>query len=184
MHAINTIGKLISRAHENMSDHDKRRFVVAFEELDDNVNKIAADPTFIPHHTTEVYDTVIQGQPVGSDLLVQGQPVGKSLFWVSEQVLDWASELLGGLDNYYMCRNTSCRAFMPHTCWVKEEGHDRFRCPFCLRDYQPWATKPTHMTPNKLLIASCNGDENVDLELDMDPSAVRIWFVLSADTPS
>ena len=73
---------------------------------------------------------------------------------------------------------------MPNICWVKEVGHDRFKCPFCLRDYQPWAFKPTNMKPNKLLIASCNGDESMAHELGMSPNEVRVWFVLWADTPS
>ena len=171
--------------HHGLPEYERQRqapFVVAFDELTDNLEKVAADPTFIPQYTTEVYD---KDAPAGSDLLVHGQPVArKSLFWALEKALDWVSQILEGLDNYYLCRNVACRAFMPHTCWVKEEGHERYKCPFCMRDYQPWAERPTFMLPNKLLIASCNGDEDLARTMGMQPHEVRIWFVVWADTAS
>ena len=53
-----------------------------------------------------------------------------------------------------------------------------------MRDYQPWAVRPTFMLPNKLLIASCNGDEDLARAVGMQPTEVRIWFVVWSDTPS
>ena len=38
--------------------------------------------------------------------------------------------------------------------------------------------------PNKLLIASCNGDEDLARAVGMQPTEVRIWFVVWSDTPS
>ena len=81
--AIKTVGQFCSSAYRKMNDNDKRRFVVAFDELTENLDKVATDPTCIPQYTTEVY---AKDAPVGSDLLAHGQPVArKSLFWASEK---------------------------------------------------------------------------------------------------
>ena len=118
MRAIQTVGQFCSTAYKKMNDHDKRRFVVAFDELTENLEKVAADPTFIPQYTTEVYD---KDTPSVSDLSVHGQPAPrKSLFWASEKVLGWASQILEGLDNYYLCRDV----FLPslHAAYLLGKG--------------------------------------------------------------
>ena len=190
LQTLKVIGKFCQRAYTKMSDHDKRRFVLAFEELEKNLQKIAEDPTFVPQHHTELFDPASHAG--GSDLSVQGQPMEvnvdtpppKSLFWATEKVLDWTSQVLEGLDNYYLCRNEACRSFMPNTCWLKQVGHDCYKCPCCLRDYQPWSDmKPTNIKPNKILVGSCEGDIQMAMDMGMNPEDVFMWFVLWVDTP-
>ena len=188
LQTLKVIGKFCQRAYTKMSDHDKRRFVLAFEEQENNLQKI-----FVPQLHTGVFDPA--SQAVGTDLSVQGQPMDamevdvdtpppKSLFWATEKVLDWTSQVLEGLDNYYLCRNEACRSFMPNTCWVKQVGHDCYKCPCCLRDYQPWSTsKPTNIKPNKILVGSCEGDIQMAMDMGMNPEEVFMWFVLWVDTP-
>lgn len=180
---IRTVGKLCQRTYNKLDERDKRRFVVAFQEMEENLSKIAETPMFIPQYHTEVYDK--EDAPAGFEYQVHSQAVvQKSLFWAAEGALDWSSQLMEGLDNYYLCRNIDCRAFMPNTCWVKEGGYDHYRCPMCTREYQPWScAKTTNILPNKLLVGSCNGDDDMAREMEMAAQEVRVWFVIWADTP-
>ena len=118
--AISTVGKFVKHAYNKLSQHDKMRFVVAFQEQEANIAGVAKNPHFIPEFTVADVDLP---PAADSDLSVQGprggQVLPKPLFWAHERALDWTSKLMGGLDNYYLCRNVERRTFMPATCWVK-----------------------------------------------------------------
>lgn len=201
-----TIADFVSRAYKGMTDYNKLRFVVAFQEMEHNLKAVATDPTFVPTFDWKPLsdepgaDLSVQAQALaaagltnvggtkGADLSVQDRIVADagatiaSLFFVPERTLDYASELMPGLDDFYLCRNMECRCFCPATCWVKQEGKDRFRCPLCITEYWPWRAKPSFMRPNKMLVASCNGDDAMAADLNMEKNEVRMWFVEWEDT--
>jgi hypothetical protein len=169
--------QLAADAYKQLSDYDKERFVVAFQELQDNVHGVAADPTYVPPpygpmpapdpsgaggssagqapapagagagadlavHARRKESCPVEvssededmasaagadlpvqarqgrGATAGADLPVQGRK--GLLFWLSAHTVEWASEMIKGVDNYFMCRSAACRFFAPPTCWLQE----------------------------------------------------------------
>ena len=101
-----------------------------------------------------------------------------------ERVLDYCSEILAGLDNYYLCRHKDCRAYMPNSQWVKQLEYDKFRCLLCTREYISWKKSGNRMLVNKVLVTSPNGDQELATELQMGMKEHLIWFVVWENTSS
>ena len=92
--AVRTLAGCIQFAYRKMDDNDKHRFLQANLELVFNSQTIARDPCFVP----QFCDT-------------------KS-FWLPNAIAQYASELIEGADNYFICRK--CLQFSPNTCWIQE----------------------------------------------------------------
>jgi hypothetical protein len=90
------IGKAGQHSYEKLSDFNKERFRCAVQEQERHLEEVAKDPEYIP------------------------QFVNTAQFWTPERILDYSSTVFEGVDNYYLCRNQDCRAFMPNTAWLIE----------------------------------------------------------------
>ena len=93
---VRRMALFVGSGHKRMTEENKERFNEAMEELTENLQKIEADPTFVPELT------VTQS------------------FWCTEDVLDFSSTVMEGADNYYLCRNEVCIHFTPNTNWCIE----------------------------------------------------------------
>ena len=93
---VRRMASFVAAGHKRMTEENKERFNEAMEELTENLQKIQADPTFVPELT------VTQS------------------FWCTEDVLDFSSSVMEGADNYYLCRNEICIHFTPNTNWCIE----------------------------------------------------------------
>ena len=56
---------------------------------------------------------------------------------------DWVDTITEGVDEYYVCRDLSCRTFTPSCQWLctksaSEGWGGHYKCPSCLLRYQPW----------------------------------------------
>ena len=194
---------LAKRAYEGMSDFDKRRFVVAYKEQDKHLQAAAKDPSFVPPRHGPMTEEQAQelegkGKMASTDLSVQGSAAAAGsadpsaqasppalLFWLPSHIVDWASEIVKGLDNYYLCRGSSCRYFAPNTCWGQEVKDGalrwRFSCPACGDEYAPGRSKSTWYRPNRLLVAQ-PPDEETAKAMGMKPGEVTLWFCEWTDT--
>ena len=43
-----------------------------------------------------------------------------AFFWLTINETQWISQIVKGLDNFFLCRNIDCRIFLPSTCWIQE----------------------------------------------------------------
>lgn len=120
-----------------MDQPDQARFRVAQQEYMDHRTAMAQDETFVPEFSKEVFKLPGAGE-TDSDLSVK-VPSPPSPFFLDAWTLDQASELVRGLDNYYVCRYLDCRNFSPNSMWIEEEGKGHYKCTRCLRQYKPWA---------------------------------------------
>ena len=194
--AVKALAVLAKAAFDKMSEFCKRRFVVAFREQKSNLDRIAENAEYVPQHgpvregdfgDDGGADHSVQARGAkegadgsGTDLSVQDRD-RPLLFWVPERALDWASEVITGVDQYYLCRLSTCRAFMPNTAWIKERDHDWYRCPVCASEYFPWKFKSTFITPNKVMVAA-PPDEETAAALSMVHGEHKVWLVLWEDT--
>jgi hypothetical protein len=83
-------------AYRKMDDAQKRRFVNSYREFTENKKAVSVDPSYVP------------------------QFVCTADFWVPARILEYASELCEGIDNYFVCRDETCGNFSPNTCWMQE----------------------------------------------------------------
>ena len=102
-------GRSGQRPYIQMTEQNKRRFVTAFREDEYHVEKISREPDYVPQY------------------------VNTPLFWTPERVIDFASQIWEGMDNYYLCRALDCRRFCPNTSWIQE---------FRALTNEPWVPAP------------------------------------------
>jgi hypothetical protein len=137
-------------AFKKMEQEEKNRYLIAFNEHSDHRQAIASDPTYVPEDTKEVY---IGESGMNSELLKDNPHP----FYLTSFETQFASELIPGIDNFFFCRQKTCRFIGPNTTWVIEEGHGHDKCPRCTALYRPWKTTSSMVSPNKIMIVSPNG---------------------------
>ena len=62
----------------------------------------------------------------------------KLTFLFHEGAGDNLSEIMNGVDDYYMCRRKVCCFVGPNAHWIKSAGGGKFRCPDCGEKCQTW----------------------------------------------
>jgi hypothetical protein len=162
-------------AFKKMEQEEKNKYLIAFEEHTSLRQAIASDPTFVPEDTKEVFVG-----PDGPSKLLEESPCP---YFLTSFETSFASEIIPGIDNFFICRQRSCRFIGPNTCWVTEEGHGHFKCPRCCTLFRPWKTTSACIKPNKIMIVSPNGDEMLAQALGMDAKGYSMYYIEWADTP-
>ena len=72
--------------------------------------------------------------------------------WSDHKLAEYTSELMQGVDDYYLCRKKDCALVLPNTHWIECEGHAWYRCPACSTQYRPWVQQPSLMQAQKCLV--------------------------------
>ena len=88
-------------------------------------------------------------------------------------MLQYLSEIVGGCDEYLICRKRECLFFTLNVNWVHAENH--YRCPWCGWFYAPWVEKPSLINAQKIFVV----DESDDMD---DKSQVTYLLCEWADT--
>ena len=70
---------------------------------------------------------------------------------LQDQVLQFASEVVPGVDEYYVCRQRECRILCRNTDWIHNlaAGGGHYLCISCGEQYRPWKTQPGYVKANK-----------------------------------
>ena len=100
---------------------------------DDDMRQKSEDPTFVPP-LAEVF--------------------------VSDFEAQFMSEIVTGLDEYFMCRQKHCMFVCRNTDWIHNAAHNppqkgdpvHYRCPKCGQQYRPWMQKPNYCKANKVYV--------------------------------
>lgn len=68
--------------------------------------------------------------------------------WDDHMITQWSSELMKGVDEYYVCRRMDCLNVTTPVHWVKERNHEWYRCAACGEEYRPWKDTRTRWPPS------------------------------------
>ena len=92
------IAEAVAHAFSAMSNYDRTRIEEAYVEQEKHLEEMSMDDTHVAQYATTEH------------------------FWAPERILDYASKLVEGLDEYYACRNESRLCFAPNTMRVQTQG--------------------------------------------------------------
>ena len=85
----------------------------------------------------------------------------------------WVDCIVRGINEFWICRHFDCLLVCPAICWLKNgDGGWQFRCPACLRLYQPWVQSSARVNAQKLLCIT--GQEGLIPDLDSDESSGEV----------
>jgi hypothetical protein len=101
---------VVSHAFNTASDYDRERMRAAAAEQEVHLEAMSKDPTYVAQYVTTEH------------------------FWTPERILDYASKIVPGLDEYYVCRVDECGYFAPNTMWVQEFKANTDECWLPLED--------------------------------------------------
>eukprot|EP00969_Alexandrium_andersonii_P104235 4600624-Alexandrium_andersonii.AAC.1 len=63
---------------------------------------------------------------------------------LANEAAQWASEIVPGTDEFFLCRRRTCLTVCRNTDWATTDkngrGHDR--CPNCGEQFRPWKEQP------------------------------------------
>ena len=71
-----------------------------------------------------------------------------------EQAAEYVSQIVEGVDDFFICRKIPCRHIGPNRSWIKRANHARWRCPRCTMEYWPWESKPNLVPAQKAFVFS------------------------------
>ena len=112
----------ISSDINKMPDAAKQRIFNAFVNWQSEVEKQAADPSYVPELRTFIVDQ------------------------------DTTSVVTEMVQRFYLCRNVNCAWVGLANEWCKKRRNYKFCCPMCTQVYGQWITKTSFMFANMVLI--------------------------------
>ncbi len=84
------------------------------------------------------------------------------------------SEIVTGLDEYYICRKKDCLFVGLNTDWIENGG--QYRCPSCTTRYQPWVQGQGLIPAQKMLVV--HPHDTLDTALgSMEKGAVNFYLM-------
>ena len=125
-----TLASAVYTAFQRASAKQQKEILVAFDAFEEERLKVVADATYQP-----------------------GLMSCKNLF--DDSVAQYLSEIMEGLDEFYLCRKRGCGFFALAHCWVNNseiDGQGQHRCPMCTQYYRPWSGEGDVITANKVLV--------------------------------
>ena len=133
----------VALAFARADENQKRMMQEASSRFSANLKKAADDPDLMPKLT--------------------------ALF--IEHAADNLSEIVKGVDDYYLCRRKGCNFVGPNTHWIISGSKGQYRCPDCGERYHPWAKiegSDTFIPAQKIMIF----DKSADADFSFVPAAV------------
>jgi hypothetical protein len=107
----------------------------------------------------------------------------------SSHLVEFMSQVIPGMGDYYICRQKSCSLVCKSTNWIHNRANDNRRCPACGELYNPWQALPDHWRANKVFIHDHRAQQPEQLELAsgstdglVDKNPVMIFLILWPDT--
>ncbi len=120
-----TIGTALVAGLQEMTKDQQDRLHTAMEEWQEDCRKKAENDEFVP-------------------IL--------SSIHLSDFEAQFLSELVPGLDEYFLCRQRSCLAVTHNNTWIHNSPNGQYLCPSCAQQYRPWKEQPGYCKANKVFI--------------------------------
>ncbi|CAK0821586.1 unnamed protein product [Prorocentrum cordatum] len=106
--AIQKVARYIALKISQAPPEQRRQREQAFVEFDAEWDKKVADPEYVPEVRA---------------------------YKMSDHAAQWASEIIEGLSEHFICRHRDCRECSRSCDWLMK-GADQYGCPLCLRQYR------------------------------------------------
>ncbi len=71
---------------------------------------------------------------------------------LSDFEAQFLSELVPGMDEYFVCRQRTCLTVTHNTSWIHNSPNGQYLCPSCAQQYRPWKMQPGYCKANKVFI--------------------------------
>eukprot|EP00969_Alexandrium_andersonii_P279260 12343073-Alexandrium_andersonii.AAC.1 len=70
---------------------------------------------------------------------------------LTSEAAQWASEILPGTDEFFLCRQRGCLTVCRNTDWATTDknGGGHYRCPTCGEIFRPWQEQPGYVKAYK-----------------------------------
>ena len=128
-----------------LTEEQNRKCREALDEWEQDWEKKAKDPEYIP------------------DLDPQ--------FKIQDSEAQFLSEIVPGLDDFFLCRHRTCMFVGRNTDWVPNMMDSQYACPMCGEQFRPWKEQPGYVKSNKVLVMQQTTTDSKMMVLGPDAAA-------------